>query len=104
MAFKIELTPKAQGHVKALRKRDQQILIDAIAVHLMDQPAQPTRNRKPLEENALAPWELRVGNLRVFYEVKTEEELVVVVAVGHKRHNVLYIGGEEFQLRKESLR
>jgi mRNA-degrading endonuclease RelE of RelBE toxin-antitoxin system len=98
MAFKIELTPKAQSHVKALRKREQQILTDAIAVQLTDQPAQPTRNRKPLEENALAPWELRVGNFRVFYDVKPDEELVVVVAVGHKQHNVLYIGGEEFQL------
>lgn len=98
MAFKIELTSKAQAHLKALRKRDQQILVDAIAVQLTDQPAQPTRNRKPLEENVLAPWELRVGNFRVFYDVKPGEELVVVVAVGHKRHNVLYVGGEEFQL------
>jgi hypothetical protein len=46
----------------------------------------------------LAPWELRVGDFRVFYDVILEKATVVVVAVGQKVHNKLFIGGEEIVL------
>jgi len=98
MAFAIALTPRAREHLRALRKRDQQILVDAIAVQLTHQPDQETRHRKALEENPLAPWELRVGDVRVFYDVNRAEERVVVVAVGQKSHHILRIGGEEVEL------
>lgn len=59
----------------------------------------PTRQRKVLRANALAPWELRIGDLRVYYEVKDEPERVVVVkAVGVKKRNRVLIGGEEVEL------
>ncbi len=51
-----------------------------------------------MEDNALAPWELRVGDFRVFYDINVEEESVVILAVGHKVHNKLFIGGEEIEL------
>jgi mRNA-degrading endonuclease RelE of RelBE toxin-antitoxin system len=98
MAFTIDFSPRARDNLKGLRKRDQQIILDAIALQLSDQPDRPARNRKPLEENSLAPWELRAGDFRVFYDVDREEELVVIVAVGQKMHNVLRIGGEEIEL------
>jgi len=44
-------------------------------------------------------WELRVGNMRMFYKVVDEEPTVVrVLAVGKKRGNKLFIGGKEIQL------
>jgi mRNA-degrading endonuclease RelE of RelBE toxin-antitoxin system len=46
MSFAVELTTRARENLKALRKRDQQIVYDAVAVQLIDQPDQPTRNRK----------------------------------------------------------
>ncbi|MFH0343618.1 MAG: type II toxin-antitoxin system RelE/ParE family toxin [Chromatiales bacterium] len=47
----------------------------------------------------MAPWELRVGDLRVFYEVAGADTGVVrVLAVGRKRRNVLTIGGKEIRL------
>jgi mRNA-degrading endonuclease RelE of RelBE toxin-antitoxin system len=98
MAFAIEFSPRARDHLKALRKRDQQIIVDAIAVQLADQPNQPTRNRKRLTANALAPWELRVGDFRVFYDVDPLEEEVVILSIGHKVHGTLRIGGEEIEL------
>ena len=55
-------------------------------------------NRKRLEDNPLAPWELRVGDFRVFYDVSPDERHVLVVAVGQKTHNTLRIGGEEIAL------
>jgi hypothetical protein len=44
-------------------------------------------------------WELRIGELRVYYEVKDEPDPVVtVLAVGVKERNVIRIGGEEVDL------
>jgi mRNA-degrading endonuclease RelE of RelBE toxin-antitoxin system len=65
---------------------------------LSHQPDQVTNHRKPLEENELAPWELRVGDFRVFYDVNIDDQVVEIVAVGQKVHNRLRIGGEEIEL------
>jgi hypothetical protein len=73
--------------------------MDAVDEPLAHQPNVETRHRKLLRPNPLAPWELRVGSLRVFYDVEGDPEPVVHVrAVGIKDHNILRIGGEEFRL------
>lgn len=52
-----------------------------------------------MRPNPIAPWELRVGHLRVYYEVQGEAEpVVVVLAIGVKDRNVVRIGGEEIAL------
>jgi len=61
MDFEIELSDRARDNLKGFRKRDRQVIADAIDVQLRNEPARPTRNRKPMEDNPLAPWELRVG-------------------------------------------
>ena len=44
----------------------------------------------------MAPWELRVGKMRVFYDVSEgPPQMVRVLAVGVKDRNILRIGGEE---------
>jgi mRNA-degrading endonuclease RelE of RelBE toxin-antitoxin system len=97
MAFEIEFSPDAREHLPSLRKRDQRIIVDTIADLLTHQPDQPTARRKPLEDNPIAPWELRVGDFRIFYDVNRAEHVVVIVAVGEKSHNRLRIGGEEIE-------
>ena len=64
-----------------------------------------TRKRKPLRPNPLAPWELRVGPLRAFYEVLPRErklgkaaDVVYVLAIGKKERNVLRIAGEVVEI------
>ena len=98
MRFTVEFSPAARDNLKGLRKGDQQVIVDAIEVHLTYQPSKSTRNRKRLEDNPLAPWELRVGNFRVFYDIHERAAAVVIVAIGRKVHSRLYIGGEEIQL------
>jgi mRNA-degrading endonuclease RelE of RelBE toxin-antitoxin system len=98
MVFAIELTTPAKEHLRQFRKRDQRIIIEAIAVQLTHEPDQPTHQRKQLDENALAPWELRVGDIRIFYDVSRQEGNVVVLAIGEKHHNRLRVGGEEIEL------
>lgn len=74
-------------------------VLDAIERQLTGEPLAETRNRKPLRPNPIAPWELRVGELRVFYDVGVEPPgLVRVLAVGVKEGGVLRIGGREIQL------
>lgn len=66
---------------------------------LTSEPSKETRNRKLLRPNPVAPWELRLGDLRVFYEVGDETAAVVrILAVGVKSREVLRIGDEEIKL------
>jgi hypothetical protein len=43
-------------------------------------------------------WPLSLPLFLFLYDVNREEDLVVIVAVGQKTHNVLRIGGEEIEL------
>lgn len=58
-----------------------------------------TKNRKRMRPNPLAPWELRIGDLRVYYDVEDEPEAVVYInAVGVKERNQVRIAGEIYDL------
>jgi len=58
-----------------------------------------TQNRKPLRPNPLASWELRIGDLRVYYDVEEDpEQLVLIAAIGIKIRNRVYIEGELYDL------
>ena len=67
-------------------------------MHLQENfPTEETRNkfrlRRPSDH---ADYELRLGDVRVFYRV--QDELVEVVLIGKKQGDRLLIGGEEFEL------
>jgi len=52
-----------------------------------------------MRPNPVAPWELRIGNLRVYYDVEEQPEPVVSVrAVGVKERNEVRIGKEVIPL------
>jgi mRNA-degrading endonuclease RelE of RelBE toxin-antitoxin system len=75
------------------------MVFDAVDEQLARQPAIETRSRKPMRPNPLAPWEFRIGDLRVYYEIAEEPEAVVtILAVGVKDRNRVLIGGKEIQL------
>jgi mRNA-degrading endonuclease RelE of RelBE toxin-antitoxin system len=98
MAYAIEFSPQAREHLKFLRLFDRKTLVVAIQKRLAIEPTRETRNRFRMRENPLAPWELRVGALRAFYDVLEERRTVLIVAVGRKVGNRLLIAGEEIQL------
>ena len=98
MAFTIHFSEDAERHLRVLTSRDRATVIDAIDEQLTHQPNLPTRRRKLLRPTPLATWELRVGNLRVFYNVDEARSRVAVVAFGVKTHNVLFLDGKEYQL------
>jgi len=52
-----------------------------------------------MRPNPVAPWELRIGTLRVYYDILEEpDETVYVRAIGVKERNTVRIGGEEIAL------
>lgn len=57
-------------------------------LRLTHEPDRPTRQRKKLEDNAIAPWELSVGNLHVFCDVDSEGKKVAIVGIGQMRTTV----------------
>jgi mRNA-degrading endonuclease RelE of RelBE toxin-antitoxin system len=99
VAYRIEYSPESQDHFRALTARDRAVVLDAVVEQLAHQPTMETRHRKQMRPNPLAPWELRIGDLRVYYDVEDDPEPIVHIrAVGSKEHGVLRIGGKEFQI------
>ncbi|HSF72321.1 MAG TPA: type II toxin-antitoxin system RelE/ParE family toxin [Microcoleus sp.] len=99
MSYQIEYTDAAIEHLKFLTTRQQRTVLDTVDEQLKYEPLVETRNRKPMEPNSLATWELRSGNLRVYYEVEENTVSVVYIqAVGVKNRNRVRIGLEEIEL------
>ena len=66
---------------------------------LVNEPNVKTRNRKPMRPNPVTPWELRIGDLRVYYWVRNElESVVTILAIGVKKRNEVRVGGERLKL------
>jgi hypothetical protein len=75
------------------------VVFDGADEQLEHEPGVETRNRKPMRPNPLAPWELRIEELRVYYEIEElPEQVVTIVAVGVKDRNRVLIGGKEIKL------
>jgi mRNA-degrading endonuclease RelE of RelBE toxin-antitoxin system len=69
LPYRIIYSPAAEDHLRRLTARQQAIVLDAVEAQLVHQPTLVTRNRKLLQGNATAAWELRIGILRVYLGV-----------------------------------
>lgn len=99
MSYNIIYAFEAREHLRSLSARDRRIVVDAISEQLRHEPTVVTRRRKPLRANPLAPWELRVGPYRVYFDVAQEPiQEVRVLAVGRKKRDLVLIGKEEIRL------
>jgi mRNA-degrading endonuclease RelE of RelBE toxin-antitoxin system len=98
MAYAIEYSGDAATHLAGLSARDRVAVLDGVEKHLTHEPKMETRYRKPMRPNNLAPWELRLGQLRVYYDVPDSESKVIVLAVGIKDRNIVRIGGQVIDL------
>ena len=99
MAYTIEYSPDTFEHLRALTARQRVTVLAEVEIQLSHQPTVETRNRKPMRPNPLAPWELRVGDLRIYYDVEAGPEPTVRIrAIGIKERDRVRIGGKEFQL------
>ena len=99
MPYIVEFAQSVERHLRVLTARERTTVLDAIGRQLVHEPLKETRQRKPLRPNPIAPWDLPVGQLRIFYEVTGAESGVLrILAVGRKRRNVLMVGDKEIRL------
>ena len=96
--YVIEYSPPSREHLAALSAGQRASVLDEVDVQLLHQPTVVTRNRKPLQPNPLARFELRIAELRVYYEVNEERRRVEIRAVGIKDRDRVFIGGEGIDL------
>ena len=97
-AYQIEFTEDARTDLSSYTAFERKMIVSEIRDQLTHQPLVETRNRKPLRDNPIAPWELRVDKYRVFYEVDEHGRSVNIVAVGHKEHESLLIRGKKVEI------
>ncbi len=81
MAYEIVFAPEAVEDLKRLKAHVRATVRDAIEMHLRNQPTKVSRARvKRLRGLSRPQFRLRVGEVRIFYDVsgKTVEVLAVV--------------------------
>jgi mRNA-degrading endonuclease RelE of RelBE toxin-antitoxin system len=99
MPYAVRYSPETVEHMEALSARQRANVLDGVDEQLKHQPTVETQNRKPMRANALAPWELRIGDLRVYYDVQESPEPEVLIrAVGVKERNQVRIAGKLVKL------
>lgn len=99
MPYRVRFAESAEEHFAQLTARQRSIVLDAVKIQLRYEPLRETQQRKQLRPNPLAPWELRLGTIRVFYEADSEQaDLVNVLAIGIKRGNRLIVAGKEIRI------
>ena len=82
MEFEIVLAPQAVKDLRALRATDRSAVQRAMQEHLRFQPERVSRSRiKRLRGLRRPQYRLRVGEIRVFYDVRGQVvEVLAVVA------------------------
>jgi mRNA-degrading endonuclease RelE of RelBE toxin-antitoxin system len=100
VAYRVTIPAEAKGHLAGFTRSQQVTILAAIRKHLTIEPAVVTTNRKPMAPNPLAAsWELRTGNLRIYYDVDEPAQEVTVLAFGEKVRERVRIGGRFVSLR-----
>ena len=102
MPYTIAYARQVFEHLAAIERKRHSLIRDTIVEQLTHEPLVETRNRKPLLRDSVvdADWELRFGpdnRFRVFYAVDTDAAEVLVTAIGVKRGNRVFVGGEEIE-------
>lgn len=92
-------SPDAVRQLKRLRTYDQRAVLDGVQGHLVEaEPDEATRNKFRLRRSSeFADYELRIGDLRVFYRIEASGEIVITV-IGIKKGNTLVVEGEQFEI------
>lgn len=90
MSFEVKYSDEAVEDLKKLRAFDRTAILDQIEAILMVNPTVESKARvKLLRQPAPTPYRLRVGEFRVFYDVK--EEVVLIVRILSKEESISYL-------------
>ena len=97
MRFTIVLAPQAVEDLSALRANARALVRTAIETHLRYEPGKTSRSRiKRLRGLARPQFRLRVGDVRVFYDISgTTVEILAIVAKSEVEAWLAQIGSRE---------
>lgn len=100
--FEIAFSEEVYGHLGVIERKYYGLIQESLKEQLSQTPNIETRNRKVLRQPAPfnASWELRFGpqnRFRALYEINEDERVVLILAIGVKEGNRLFIGGEEIE-------
>lgn len=98
LRYQIAFSTNSLAHLRMLTVRQQRIIMAAVTEQLAYEPNVPTRNRKQMRPNLLAVWELRIDNIRVYYDIEEDEDVVDIRAIGIKEGNQVFIEGKVVEL------
>ncbi len=96
MPFSIDILPAAHSQFAALSAGERRVVQEALAARLRHEPTRLSRAVKLLRPNPVASHELRVGDLRVLYDVDAAAARVTLKVIGRKAGNKLLVEGEAF--------
>ena len=96
MPFSIDIMPAARLQLAGMSAGERRLIQEAVAARLRHEPAKLSRAVKLLRPNPAASHELRVGDLRVLYDVDVLAARVTLKVVGRKVGNTLLVEGESF--------
>ena len=91
MPYSIELTPAAEKTLLKLAKKDRALMLrlDRAILSLADDPTPP--NSKHLVGDVANLHRLRVGDYRIIYQVDSDNLIVLVFHVGHRKDVYRYL-------------
>lgn len=80
MTYEIILAPEAVEELKALKANIRAEVLDALELHLRHEPAKTGRSRiKRLRGLSRPQFRLRVAEIRVFYDIVSQEVQVLAI-------------------------
>jgi mRNA interferase RelE/StbE len=95
MAHEIVLAPEAAEDLKALRANVRSEVKTAISRHLTQEPMKTSRSRiKRLRGMSRPQFRLRVGDVRIFYDVIGDEVQVLAIVAKDQARSWLERAGE----------
>ena len=94
MAYRIVFSDKAVDDFNGLDARWRATIRDAIRRHLTYEPTKESKSRiKRLRDLRNPQFRLRVGEMRIFYDVARKD--VVIVAIMSKERTLQWLGERE---------
>lgn len=81
MAYKVRWDARAYKELKKLDNKEAINVLNAVSRLIEDPPA----DCKPLEGKFKNKYRLRVGDYRVIYWIKEDENTIFIIAVRHRR-------------------
>ena len=82
--FDIKFTNCALEDLEVFPRSEQKWIVTALESKLKTAAAKESGDRKRLRATGAGRWEIRLGDVRVFYNVDTVNEMVKIEAIGRR--------------------